>query len=269
MIIKHLKLSAVFLFIFLLIEVGALVYLNNDYLMDHSDFQIESLSNDADSTAANITVTLPDKYENLQYSNDAAYIAYKKDDDICVTNFKDGSTQSISPEKNADISCYKFVQNRSRLVIAEKNSTDNCVKLYYYDISNKSKEEIYNSVNNKSIEISLNNKTEDVSDLQLSSATNLIYVKLTYSGKSRLYCLNIMAQASSAKLPTTNIGTVNLLYGDDVLYYENQDKNCIYKKGQTTALKIGGKTDYSIVGSDSNSKLYVAEEKNDKISTIY
>jgi hypothetical protein len=179
----------------------------------------------------------------------------------------------VPANNGMEISYYKWIYDRSRLILAKKpiNLKNGAFfKLYYYDVDSKSKVEIFNEVNNKSIKIPINNINEKINSVDMSNLTNVIYVKLWSSNNySRVYSINIMAQEKSINTVTHNIGKIISTQKDDVLLYENLSNRKVYRNGSNSAISIDGKSNLSLIGIDNNDNVYLALADNNKTKLIY
>jgi hypothetical protein len=217
-------------------------------------------------------VYLPQDAQNVSYSSDGDYISYMENGSIQVVDLDSGEENTVAASVNMSISYYKWVGDRDRLILAEKADSNRYFKLYYYDVINNNTVEIANGLTQSNIMIDANGKSDAVTDIQMSTLTNLIYIKMTNSNQiSHFYEINIMAQGDSIYLPYYHVGAINLLNDDDKLLYENLDNNKIYLYGRSTAFTIDNKKYFKILGSDDNDVIYLAEydASSNQTSNIY
>jgi hypothetical protein len=259
--------------IFMIAGISILLFLDKYYLADNSDIQGTLVSS---KISKNAKVTLPQDAKNVLYSLDGDYITYMENNKIQVIDLNSGDKKEVVADNNMSISYYKWVGDRDRIILAEKSTNNSYFKLYYYDVVNNNTVEISDGIKQSIIKIPANGKSDAVTDIQLSTFTSRIYIKMTNSSKTtHMYKMNIMASGGSINLPYNNIGTINLLTNDDILLYENLANNRIYFRGKSSPFTITenkeAKKYFKIIGSDNEDVIYLAgyTQGSSKTSTVY
>jgi hypothetical protein len=251
--------------IFLILGISILMFLDKYYLVDNSHIKGILTSS---TTISKVDVSLPSDAQGVSFSADGDYMSYTENNNIQVVDLNSGVKKTVVASDSMSISFYKWVSDRDRLILAEKSDNDKYFKLYYYDVVNNDTVEIADAMSQSIVKITANGKSDAVTDIQMSTLTNLIYVKMTNSSKvSHLYKIDIMVKGGSIYMPYNNIGTINLLKGDDKLLYENLDNNKIYLRGRSAPFTVDKKKYFKVLGSDDNDVIYLAEYDNDSSKT--
>jgi hypothetical protein len=257
----------------LAIQTSVLFYLDKIYFSDNSQYIASKILVSSKLQITEMKASIDSSTTNLTYSFDGKYISYLYNNTIKIINLESGKTNNVAPNKGMQITSFKWIYDRNRLIIAEKSSSTNSTpyfKLYYYDTSDNSITEVYDNANNKSIKIPVLNNQEKITQIEMSTLTNLIYLKITSSiQSSRIYIINIMAQKSSASLYTHNIGNIGLLKADDVLIYENLSNGKVDYTGSNLPISIKGENKFKLIGIDKNDNVYLALISAEKAITVY
>lgn len=270
---RYFKIFIIGFLAIVIIQFGGLVFLETVYFADNSSYSSTKVENKATKEVSKSKLILEEGSTNTSASYDGKYLAYLKNNDLFVLNLDDTNKTKVSANDGMEILYYKWIYDRNRLILAErptdtKNGT--FFKLYYYDVDSKSKVEIFNEVNNRSIKIPIYNNNEKIDAIDMSTLTNIIYVKLSSSNNySRVYSINIMAQEKSINTVTHNIGKIISTKRDDVLLYENLNDRKAFKYGNSLPLEISGNNNLSLLGIDNKDNIYLALTNNDKTQTVY
>jgi hypothetical protein len=270
---SYLKIFVIGLLAILVIQLGALVFLESVYFTDNASYSSIKVENNVTKESSKSKLILEDGSTNISSSYDGEYLAYLKNNDLFVSNLENADKIKVSANDGMEISYYKWIYDRNRLILAERPiNLKNGVffKLYYYDVDSKSKEEIFNGVNNTSIKIPAYSRNEKIDVIDMSTLTNVIYVKLSSSNNySRVYSINIMAQEKSIGTVTHNIGKIISTKKDNVLLYENLKDRKVFKYGSKIPIEIDGNSNLSLLGIDNTDNVYFALTNNDKTQMIY
>lgn len=270
---RYLKIFIIGFLAIIIIQFGGLVFLETVYFADNSSYSSTKVENNATQEVSKLKLILEEGSTNTSASYDGKYLAYLKNKDLFVLNLDDTNKTKVSANDGMEILYYKWIYDRNRLILAErptniKNGT--FFKLYYYDVDSKSKVEIFNEVNNRSIKIPIYNSNEKIDAIDMSTLTNIIYVKLSSSNNySRVYSINIMAQEKRINTVTHNIGKVISTKRDNVLLYENLSDRKVFKHSDSLPLEIDGNSNLRLLGIDNSDNIYLALINNNKTKTIY
>lgn len=253
--------------IILALETGAIALLDKYYLQEDSAYTIEKVvSSEAKAT---VKVAMDSGASNVRVSFDGEYVSYLKNGKIDILNLQTGEKNEISPNQGASFSYYTWIYDRNRLIIAERTGNDYFV-LYYYDIAGKTKTEVYNTVDNKSIHIPLQDNSENITQIEMSTLTMCMYLRISNgSGESRVYLIDIMADKSSIHISTKHISNLVQLKKDDIVYYQNSYRDWVCKVGNLNPVSIEGNTTLRLIGSDENDDVCLAAVSGGKTDAVY
>lgn len=270
---RYVKIFIIGFLAILIIQFGALVFLETVYFADNASYFSTKIESNSTKEPSKSKLTLENGSTNASASYDGKYLAYLKDNNLFVLNLEDTNKIKVSASDGMEILYYKWIYDRSRLILAERpiNLKDGAFfKLYYYDVDSKSKVEIFNEVNNRSIKIPIYNSNEKIDAVDMSTLTNVIYVKLSsLNNYSRVYNINIMAQEKSINTVTHDIGKIISTKRDDVLLYENLNDKKVFRYGNSLPMEIDGNSNLSLLGIDNKDNVYLALTNNDKTQVIY
>lgn len=257
---------------FLLLSIGVLAYLNNSYLKDSGSFTVKQVSSSAPK-ATSKAMAIDSGASNLQISYDGHYLCYLKDNGIIVEDLTSGQKFPIPQINNMKVSSYKWIYDRDRIIIAETSTSGYPYygKMYYFDMTDKTLNEIRDNYYNKDIKISLTGSSDSVTDIDMSAQTDLTFLKVTSdSGSSKIWESNIMVSTNS--LPDTvtkSIGKIACLKRSETLFYEGASSGKVYQYGNGTPISINGNTDLRILGVDQNDNIYLASMTGDQVKCVY
>jgi len=253
----------------IIVQCGILAFVGNVYFSDNASYighKVETKQSDKIKTT---NFAVENGVKQFYGSFDGKYAAYQYNHSIEILNLDNGTKKNIEAAKGMQIVCFKWIYDRDRLMIAERSKSGSYFKLYSYDTSDKSTTEVIDNVDEKSIKISVLGSDETVSQIEMSTLTNLIYLKIAGKNSSRLYKINIMAQKSSITIPTHHIGNIALLKSDDIILYENTYNDTVYDSSSGKTLSIGGKNKLKLIGADNSDNVYLTPATNNKTSVIY
>ena len=168
-----------------------------------------------------------------------------------------------------EINYYKWLPDRNRILIIKKeNGKDvNSFILCYYDVASKEIKDIK--------KISDEHVDADVKDIQLSTLTNIVYIKLGFAGdRSSLYRVDISQTVTKLDINHFFIGNIFLLPHMDRLIYEDSAFNKVYIKSliekKEREIKIEEINEgMSLIGVDDEDKVYIGEIQHNKITKIF
>lgn len=269
----YIRAGLISLLAFLVVENGVLLYINNYYLKDNGEY-VAKIITPSSSAAAIKGVSVTSGAQNLACSHDGRYVAYLENGVVSVIDMTNSSVYHIDSIADMQVSYFKWVYDRDRLIIAQKPTaaSGKYTKLYYYDMKDRALTEIRDNTNDKSIELSMGDAADQVSDYDMSTTIVKAYVKITsQSGKSKLWTVDAYGGGADVRgsTVTTNIGKIQSLKTQDKLIYENKDNGKVYLYGKSTPITAGGNTNLSIVGFDSSDNVYLALTNGGATNTIY
>ncbi|MBV4420059.1 hypothetical protein KM800_12115 [Clostridium tyrobutyricum] len=247
----------------LVLQFAGLFYINNYFLSSNTKLETKKVLK-SEPKKSNVVIKIPQNANNIKVSFDGKYVSYYAQNVITVIDTETGYEKQITFKSGVDLSFYKWLKDRNRILIAEKQSSDSdySFNIEYYDVDKDIKENI------KKID-GFNSKTQ-ISDIQESPLTNVIYIKMVSTGKgTNIYRVNIMSEVQKVQTQSYMIGDIGILALKDALIYEDSLYNRIYVSGQDESLKIQGVKNPTWVGVDGEDRIYLGDLKNGKITKLY
>lgn len=261
---KNLKKITIWIGLSLLIQFIGFFYVDKYYLATNATVKVKKVENKTSDKKPEVSVSIPDNAEHISVSFDGKYVAYYDGDKLQVCNTKTGQNIDVSFAEGVKVSYYKWLSDRNRMLIGEKHNNDEGAgfKLSYYDVDKNAKEEIKN--------LTWADENSEVKNIQASTLTNVIYVKVARSGgRSSIYWINIMKEMKKINTKAYLVGETAILYHDDKLLYEDATYNRIYATNMDESIRIDGVDKPRILGVDSDDNAYIGSMENEKITKIY
>jgi len=246
----------------IVLQLSGLFYVNNYFLSYNSDFKIQKVTSDNNKTNAEVTV--PEGATDINVSYNGRYISYYDNDKLKVINTKTGKDTTVEFNSGVKVSYYKWLSDRNRMLIAEKYSSgsESKFELAYYDVDKDTKDKI--------TDLTWADKKAEVTEIQASPLTNIIYIKISLSGnRNSIYWINIMKEMTKVDTRAYVIGNIRLVPHEDKLVYEDLTYNKIYVTKENNPLTISGVLKPGLIAVDNNDNVYIGDTANDKISKIY
>lgn len=261
--------------IMLIIEVGGLIYVDRSYLQENTnDLKVVHITSSVASEAAQKEVTIDSAAKDIKASYDGRYIAFTIDDELKVLNLTDGTQSTISMDDGMKLGYYQWVYDRNQLIIAEIKSTSSSHYAKLYNLGTKELSsggmpmEIRNTVNNTEAKISLPSTSSYISDIDFSTSTVTIYLKITNKNdKSILWKFNMPDENKAYSISTKNIGEMQCLKFESKLLYENNTTGKVCMAGEGP-ISVGGETKFHILGYDNSDNIYLAKGNETTTDTI-
>ncbi len=275
---KYIRFFATGLAILLVVESGALIYVDRSVLQEKTDVKVQEIKNNVTSKPAGLKIELDSSAKNVKASYDGEYLAYTSGGTLEILNLINGKKTQIPMGQNMNLGFYKWVYDRDLLNIAEiSGGYSDYAKLYNLDAkelaSSNVPVEIVNSANTtgtvSAAKIPLASKKSTISDIDFSTSTVITYLKVSRNGYSDiLRKFNLPDQNMPYSISATNIGRIQCLKDQDALLYENKDtgKVCVAGYG---ALNIEGKTQFRLLGFDSSDNVYLASGSSGTTDRVY
>ncbi|KAJ51821.1 hypothetical protein BD780_000570 [Clostridium tetanomorphum] len=247
----------------LIIQLIGFYYVDKYYLSTDTAVKVKKIEKKNDKKPE-AEVKIPENATRVNLSFDGKYVAYYDEDKLKVVNTKDGDVKDISFEDGVKVSYYKWLSDRNRMLIGEKHNNENGhgFKLSYYDVDKDAKEEIK--------DLTWADENSEVEDIQASTLTNVIYVKVARSGgRSSLYWINIMKEMKRIYPNAYLIGETAILNHEDKLLYEDATYNKIFATNREESIRITDVTKPRLLGVDIDDNVYIGSMENDKITKVY
>lgn len=269
------------LVLLVVLECGALTWLDKVYFKSDPNFKVTHLSTSAFSKAANAHIAVDSDASNFRCSYDGSYVSYKKGNKLIVADMSSGTKITVPDVtgESMEIIYYDWAYDRNRIMLAERgtgSSNSRIIKLFYFQPSEKDDlEEIDNVANNQKFSIdlskikSLNSASATVSDITFSTMNQLTYIQLTdKDNQSFIYQLNIEADSDTVDLPSSSVGRIMALRQSSSLLYEDAKTGYVYSaqlessgkytKWVSKQVVADGNKKLKLVGVDSSDNVYLA-----------
>jgi len=276
MMFKYIRFFILGFAAFLLVETCVLLYLNNVYFKHGSDYTLVKINSTASSKPVFTDVKLTTGANNLSCSHDGKYLAYALNGQLNILDMTNNETYTVENAKGMVLSDFKWVYDRDRLMITEKNTDGKngyYIKLYRYDIKDKILTEIVDFLSGNDYKINLSNKSDEVTDIEVSTKTAVTYVtvsdKSSGSNKYKIYEINVTEPLKKISTYTKTIGNILCLKDKDILLYEENISGKIYREDTDSPISVSGNTSLKLLGFDNKENVYFAVIKDSKTSSIY
>lgn len=268
---KVFKRIFIWVMISLVLQISVLIYLNNFYFSSAGPVKGTKVSSTMPTVKKPIAIKIDNSNEQVKLSYNGKYLSYLDNGALKVVDTETGKISDISITQGSSLSYYKWLSDRNRMIIVEKtiNSNGATIKFYNYDMSNNQKEEVRDNIHNKSITITVYDQKAEVTDLSISTITNLIYAKVSLSSsKSVIYSMDIMAEMNKTQTIGYVLGSIAAAPTKDILFYEDLSN----RRVRTTYWKsiiIKGVNNPCLLGVDGDNNVYIGSLIDDKVTKIY
>jgi hypothetical protein len=259
-IFKHLS---IWIVISLVTQFGVLYYIDKYYLKTQTTFKIEKVVTQVPKQQE-VSINIPQDATKINASYDGKFISYCESDGLKTLDTTNGQIRVVTPDKGNKILFYNWVSDRHRLIIAEDPAQGSgAIQLKSYDADKG----IKNNVNNN---ITWSNNYTTVADIQISQATNLIYVKVNRNSyKSEIYENDVMNDVSKINTTSSRIGDIKIIPNADELVYEDLYSNRIVSTSDKVSMNFNNIQKPVILGADDDNNIYVGNVVNGLITNIY
>ncbi|GAA0730576.1 hypothetical protein GCM10008905_32040 [Clostridium malenominatum] len=260
---KSLKRIATWIVFSLIVQAIGFIYVDQFYLSTNTSVKVKKVEKTEKDSNKYVEVPIPEEADHVNMSFDGKYVAYYVNGELHIISTKDGKEKNIAFDEGVEISYYKWLSDRNRMLIAEKhNGKENGFKLYYYDVDRDEKDKIK--------DLTWADEKSEVEDIQASTLTNVIYIKVSRSGgRSSFYWINIMKQMKNVYTKAHIVGQTALMPHEDKLLYEDTIFNKIYSTNVENAIVIKDVEKPRLLGVDTDDNVYIGSMVNEKISKIY
>lgn len=267
---KRLKRILAWTMIPIILEIFAFFFVDNFYLNDKTTFNAKKIDS-TKKTSNKISFKIPDDAKDISASYNGNYVAYCVDGVINVVDTSNNKKKEIKLDDDAKLSAFKWWPNENIILIAEKyNDGDSSyLKFESYNAKRDEKSALSNE-KNKELKISLLDDKYDVSDIAMSTASNVTYIKISKEGaRSRLYCINVMTNTEETKYPSCKLGKIFVENKQDRLIYEDNTSNRIRGIGLKSPIATGENGIHYLLGIDGEDRIYIGNGENEKIKKIF
>ncbi|MBW9150670.1 hypothetical protein [Clostridium estertheticum] len=258
------KRISIWIVVSLSLQCLGLFYIDHYFLATDSKAISKKVVEDVSTKAKDVDINIPTNAENILVSYDAKYISYYDDKKLVIVNCLTGKTKNIVSEDGCNVSFASWIPGRNRMVFVEKESDDESsdLILYSYDVVKGEK------VKTKKLEWSGTNPK--VEDIQTAPLTGVTYVKVSNNAnKSSIYRIDRDRTMSKVDTIPNLVSNITLIRHEDKLVYEGSVYNKIYVTGKSSAISVGDVDKLTLIGSDNDDNIYLAQLKDNLISKVY
>lgn len=182
---------------------------------------------------------------------EARYLSFSYDDKYCTYLYKSkiyikdiAQNTDVKTISDTGITWAQIMNDRNNILYFTQN--DNTLALKTYNIDN--------AVANKQLSFKISAGTK-IKDVDYSNATNLIYLNLETTSKSKttntIYSINIMKELTKVS-SSSIVDNMVLLNNTGSLYFEDDDNNLYNRVKKVVDLNTG-----HLIGCDSEDRVYV------------
>ena len=258
------KRISIWIVVSLSLQCLGLFYIDHYFLATDSKAVSKKVVEDISAKVKDVDINIPANAKNILASYDAKYISYYDDEKLVIVNCSTGKTKNIKSEDGCNVSFATWVPGRNRMVFVEKESDDESsdLILYSYDVVKGEKV--------KTIKLDLGGTNPKVEDIQTSTLTGLIYVKVSNNAnKSSIYRIDRNPDMSKIDTIPKLVGNIALIRHEDKLVYEGSVYNKIYVTGKSNAISMGDVDKLTLIGAADDDNIYLAQLKDNLISKVY
>lgn len=269
---KKFKKVGIWVIVSLFVQSAVLFYLDKYYFITEKDVIVTKLQPSTKPVKKDIEIKIPEKVSHLNISFDGKYLAYSEGDSLKVVNTLTGGIKEVTFDKDVKVSYYKWFPDINSMIIAEKKTSTkgDTVRFSNYDAAKDKKKDISNDNNGNAIYITLPDKKSEIEDIELSTLTNMIYVKVKHSGnRNSIYTMDVMAQMQKLKINSYFTGNILTFPHEARMAYEDLTYKKVYVTGANNPVTIKGVSNPCVLGTDDDDKLYVGQIEGDKVKKIY
>jgi len=218
-----------------------------------------------------IDVEIPNEAKNINVSYDGRYVAYFQSGELKVIDSFTGNEKKQQVKDGNEIAYYRWLPDEERMFIAEKEIKKNQLTFYSYDVKKDDKNQIKKK--NIPVAITLPDKKSEVEDIELSTLTSVIYVKINHIGnRNSIYRIDINNDLTKVRTNGYKIGRIDTINRKDTLLYEdmfNQREAQIRLTNSNQTLKINNVKSISLLSVDLEDVVYLGELEGDKVKRIF
>lgn len=248
----------------IMMQVAVFVYLDRVLFVDASSFTIVN----EDKTVKNkdLDFNIPSTAKNIKASDSSKFISYYDNDRLYVFDTNTMETKEILTDSGRTILFSNWIADENILMIAERvksNNYNDKVNILTYNVRNDYESEIKELCNYEEGIV--------IDNIVSSIKTNTHYVGVSRTGyNSKIYRIDINYYVKTIASKISSLGEMKAVQRNDVLLYEDSlNKNFYsYTNGVVNKLKLKDSANLTMIGVDSDNRVYMGELSNDKITKI-
>ena len=257
------KIVVAWIILSLFLQTSTLFVLDKFIFEQSSEFKSKKIELDK-PYEDKFNIKIPNYAENIKISFNGKYISYDKNRDLNIVETKTGTEKNLVTEDNGEIMYYEWLPERERIVIIEK-------------VEKKGKEIIqlltYNPKNFETSYVTELCKFEDGMNVRCiteSVFTSVYYIYISNSDiNDRCYRVDINNDKFDVNLKCGSFGNMKVIPHTDRLVYDDLASNTIFVTSPDKKLKFKTNNNLRLIGIDRNDVIYVGQEKENKIFSIF
>lgn len=269
---RGLKRLLIWTLIPVILELTGLVLVDKFYLNEETTFNTKKVDVSTKKQPNKISVKVPDGANDIGVSYTGNYISYCDNGELEVVDTSNNKKKEIKLDDGVKLSAYKWLADRDVLFIAEKLTYDDGSTYLKFESYNPKQDEksALSDDNRKELKIPLNGDEYNVTQIALSSLTNVTYVRVGKDGsRSKIYRINVMAQSEETKYPICKLGNIAAENKEDRLIYEDSSSNRIRIVGLKNPIATGENATHYLLGVDGEDNIYIGNGNDNKVSKIF
>ncbi len=261
---RVLKKIVVFVLVAIIIQTSVLLYLEKYYFA--SDTVVRNVT-----SQKHAKIKASENTKQFKVSFDGKYISYMDSNGLYIIDTMLGTVNKAKIQEGATVSFYKWLPDSNRIIFADKmpNSNGVAIKFHFYNAVTKVSEEVRGKKLNNSVFIQEYSINCQVTDIAISTLSNVIYAKILKPGQRvAIYNLENMTSINKTQIDRMGIGNIGIATNNDNLYFEDLVGKNI-KTVNDVAVSIPQVKNPSILGTDNLGNIYVGEINNECVNKIY
>jgi len=267
---KRIRRIAVWVLLSFVVQLSIYFYMDKVRYVEQKTFATKSIQVTKKNNKK-IDVEIPETAKNINVSYDGRYVAYFQGGELKVIDSFTGATKKQSVKDGNEIAYYRWLPDEERMFIAEKDVKRNQINFFSYDVKKDDKNQIMKR--NVPVTISLPDKKSSIEDIELSTLTSVIYVKVNHIGKrTSVYRIDINNDLSKIRTNGYTVGKIQTINREDKLIYEDisslkQNQIRVTDSGKT--LKRNEAKSLCLLSVDLEDVVYLGELEDNKVKRIY
>lgn len=267
---KRLRKIAVWILLSFVAQIGLYLYLDKFRYVEQTTFATKSIEVGKKSNKQ-VDVKIPEGAKNINVSYDGRYVAYFQNGELKVIDNSTGNEKKQEVKSGNEVAYYRWLPDEERMFIAEKDVKRNQLTFYSYDVKKDDKNQIMKK--NIPVTISLPDNKSEIEDIELSTLTSVIYVKINNVGKrSSVYRIDINNDLTKIRTNGYILGKIDTINRKDTLIYEdlyNLKDAQIRLTNSSQVLKINNVKNICLLSVDLEDVVYLGELEGNKIKKIF
>ena len=267
---KSIRKIAVWILLSFIAQFSLYLYLDKVRYVEQTTFATKSVEVGKKSYKQ-VDVKIPEGAKNINVSYDGRYVAYFQNGVLKVIDSFTGNEKKQEVKAGNEIAYYRWLPDEERIFIAEKDVKKSRLTFFSYDVKKNDKNQIMKK--NEPVTVALPDSKSEVEDIELSTLTSVIYVKINHTGKrSSVYRIDINNALTKVSTNGYVLGRIDTINRKDILLYEdmfNLRDAQIRLTNSSQILKINNVKGLCLLSVDLEDVIYLGELEGDKVKRIY